>query len=74
MHVNVKFWSSVLSLPDGPHPTHSHPWKKTKRGDLGKKVDALPEHGIKDMQVGVETARPQIRQVATFVEDSLLSN
>lgn len=25
------------------------------------------------MQVGVETARPQIRQVATFVEDLLLS-
>jgi hypothetical protein len=37
----AKLWSSVLSLPDGPHPIHSHPWKKTKRGDLGKEVDML---------------------------------
>lgn len=37
----AKLWSSVLSLPDGPHPTHSHPWKKPKRGDLGKEVDML---------------------------------
>src|SRR6266576_1789103 len=37
----AKLWSSVLSLPDGSHPTHSHPWKKTKRGDLGKEVDML---------------------------------
>lgn len=37
----AKLRSSVLSLPDGPHPTHSHPWKKTKRGDLGKEVDML---------------------------------
>jgi len=37
----AKLWSYVLSLLDGPPPTHSHPWKKTKRGDLGKEVDML---------------------------------
>ena len=69
----AKLWSSVLSLPDGPHPTHSHPWKKTKRGDLGKEVDMLSLNtASRTCRVGVETARPQIRQVATFVEDSHL--
>lgn len=43
MGANAKLWSSasVLSLLDGPRPSHSHPWKKTKRGDLGKEVDML---------------------------------
>jgi len=75
MHVTAQnFWSYVLSLLDGPHPTHSHPWKKTKRGDLGKEVDMLSLNTASRIcRLGVETARPQIRQVATFVEDSLLS-
>ncbi len=75
MHVTAQnFWSYVLSLLDGPHPTHSHPWKKTKRGDLGEEVDMLSLNTASRIcRLGVETARPQIRQVATFVEDSLLS-
>lgn len=41
--------------------------EENERGDLGKEVDMLfLNHGIKDIQVGIETAWPQIRQGCNF--------
>jgi hypothetical protein len=68
--IHVTSAKSLIICPSLTGRTrHSHPWKKTNGGDLGKEVDMLSlDTASRTCRLGVETAWTQTRQVATFVE------